>query len=265
MRMSSVLALVTVTCTFFCLRAAASGSVLCSAAESPPEREATAEQLVALDAHLDGAEGDFKEIFLDLALHDGNFVHRLDKNLVAGGDVLEQMRLGIGVALIRAGAVGDDGLVEALLKLAAQAGMRRSASFDNFCCPARSSMARTVSRIWNSKSLSSEASLVSSSRVRLRSSTSPSRASFAPPGLARTVLAGGFAVCFELGEFAVQFVEEAGDIHLLRAETLTGGDDDACVEAETLGGLDAGRCAGDAETKLIVGREGQLHPRRRRR
>ena len=120
MRRSSVLALVTVTWTFFCLRAAASGSGRFPAAESPPEREGCG-ALVALDAHLDGAEGDFEEVFLDLALHDGNFVHRLEANLVAGGDVLQQMRLGVGVANIRAGAVGDDGLVEALLKLAAQA------------------------------------------------------------------------------------------------------------------------------------------------
>jgi hypothetical protein len=35
--------------------------------------------------------------------------------------VLQDVRLGVGVAHIRAGAVGDDGLVEALLKLAAQA------------------------------------------------------------------------------------------------------------------------------------------------
>ena len=34
----------------------------------------------------------------------------------------EHVRLGVGVAVVCAGAMGDDGLVEALLKLAAQAG-----------------------------------------------------------------------------------------------------------------------------------------------
>ncbi len=67
--------------------------------------------------------------------------------------------------------------------------------------------------------------------------------------------AGGFAVFFKLGEFAVQLVEEASDIHLLRAEPLTGGGDDGGVEAETLGGLDAGRRAGNAEVEMVVGRE----------
>jgi hypothetical protein len=127
MRMSSVLALVTVTWTFFCLRAAASGSAFAPA-------ECVAEgcglgELVALDAHLDGAERDFEEILLDFALHHGDLVHGLDAHLVAGSDVLEQMRLRVGVALIGAGAVGDDGLVEALLKLAAQA---RHAAFGFF-------------------------------------------------------------------------------------------------------------------------------------
>ena len=77
--------------------------------------------VVALDAHFDGAESNFKEVFLDLALHGGHLVHRFEADLVAGCDVLHHVRLGVGVALIRAGTMGDDGLVEALLKLAAQA------------------------------------------------------------------------------------------------------------------------------------------------
>ncbi len=79
-------------------------------------------ELVALDAHLDGAEGDFEEVLLDLALDDGDLVHGLDADLVADCDVTEHMRLGVRIVDVRAGAVGDDGLVEALLKLAAQAG-----------------------------------------------------------------------------------------------------------------------------------------------
>ena len=120
MRRSSVLALMTVTWMFFCLRAAASGSGACSVRTLCQEVTASAD-VVALDAHFDGAESDFKEVFLDLALHHGDLVHRLEADLIADGDVLEQVRLGVGVADIRAGAVGDDGLVEALLKLAAQA------------------------------------------------------------------------------------------------------------------------------------------------
>ena len=41
----------------------------------------------------------------------------------------------------------------------------RSASFDSFCCAARSSMAFTVSRAWYSKSFSSDSSFCSSSRA----------------------------------------------------------------------------------------------------
>ncbi len=78
--------------------------------------------VVALDAHLDGAESDFEEIFFDFALHGGDLVHGFEADLVAGGDVADDVGLGVGVALIGAGAVGDDGLVKALLKLAAQAG-----------------------------------------------------------------------------------------------------------------------------------------------
>ncbi len=102
------------------MRAAASGSGRFSDADSAPAGDGCG-ALVALDAHFDGAEGDFEDVFLDLALHDGDFVHRLDANLVAGGDVLEDVRLGVRVANVRAGAMGDDGLIEALLKLAAQA------------------------------------------------------------------------------------------------------------------------------------------------
>ncbi len=46
----------------------------------------------------------------------GDLVHGLDADLVAGGDA-EDVRLGVGVAGVGAGAVGDDGLVEALLRI----------------------------------------------------------------------------------------------------------------------------------------------------
>jgi hypothetical protein len=41
------------------------------------------------------------------------------------------------------------------------------------------------------------------------------------------LLAGGFAVGFKLRELVVQLVEEAGDVDLLRAEALARGGDDA--------------------------------------
>ena len=63
---------------------------------------------------------------------------------------------------------------------------------------------------------------------------------------------------FQLRQFVVQAVEEAGNIHLLRAQALAGGGDDARVQAQPLGGLDAGRRAGNAEPQLIVGHEGDL-------
>ena len=78
-------------------------------------------KLVAFDAHFDGAEGDFEDVFFHLALHDGQFVHGLEQNLIAGCDVAQQVGLGVLVTLVGAGAVGDDGLVKALLELAAQA------------------------------------------------------------------------------------------------------------------------------------------------
>jgi hypothetical protein len=93
--------------------------------------------------------------------------------------------------------------------------------------------------------------LVSNSRVRWRSSTSPGSL------LVKRILfdAGGLAIRFKLREFAVQLIEEAGNVHLLRAEALAGGGDDVGVEADALGGLDSGRRAGNAEPKLVVGRE----------
>ena len=93
--MSSVLALVTVTWTPFCWRAAARG-------RRDRDRD-VAEfdhfgDVVAFDAHLDGAEGDFEDIFVDFALHDSDLVHGLQTYMVAGRDVAEQVRLGVGVA-----------------------------------------------------------------------------------------------------------------------------------------------------------------------
>jgi hypothetical protein len=60
--------------------------------------------------------------------------------------VLDDLRLGVGIALIRAGGVRYDRRVELFAKFAAQLAMRRSASLESFCAAARSWMALTASR-----------------------------------------------------------------------------------------------------------------------
>ena len=72
------------------------------------------------------------------------------------------------------------------------------------------------------------------------------------------LFASRFAIGFELGEVGVEFIEEAGDINLLRAEACACGGDDARVEAEALTGLNSGGSAGDAEAEMVVGSEGEL-------
>jgi len=72
------------------------------------------------------------------------------------------------------------------------------------------------------------------------------------------LLARNLAVFFELRELVVQAIEEARDIHLLRSEALARGGDDAGVQAQPFGGLNAGRCAGHSKAKLIVGRQGDF-------
>jgi len=114
-----VLALVTVTCTFFLLPNRAERRF--HRARPRVHRLQDFGDVVALDAHFDGAESDFKQIRFDLALHDCNLVHRFETDLVADRYVLHHVRLGMRVSLVGPGAVRDHGLVEALLKLAAQA------------------------------------------------------------------------------------------------------------------------------------------------
>ena len=94
--------------------------------------------------------------------------------------------------------------------------MRRSASFDSFCWAARSSMARTFSRIWNSKSFSERgefgfqfAGAVADLEIALAGETS----ALLVQGV--LLLASGLVLDFKLRELVVQFVEEAGDIVLL--------------------------------------------------
>ena len=56
----------------------------------------------------------------------------------------------------------------------------------------------------------------------------------------------------------MEFVEEAADVGLLRCELRACVGDDGGVEAEARGDVDAGGCAGDAETEFVGGCEGCL-------
>ena len=170
--------------------------------------------------------------------------------------MLENVRLGVGVALIGAGAVGDDGLVEALLKLAAQAqdaalGLLRQLLLGGAILDGADRLAHLEFEVLEQRGqLGFEvAGAVAQFDVALASEPGPLL-------IERVLLgAGGLAVVFQLRQLAVQAVEKAGDIHLLRTQALAGGGDDARVQAQPLGGLDAGRCAGNAEAKLVVGRQ----------
>ena len=137
--------------------------------------------------------------------------------------------------------------------------MRRSASLDSFCCDARSSTARTFSRIWNSKSLSSEASF----DLQLAHAIAHFNIALAFQPFAFHVqrillLACRLALHFELGKLAVQFVEEARDIGLLRSDPFPCRGDNRCVQSQALCRLNSGRCARHAKMKLIIGHKRPL-------
>ncbi len=201
--------------------------------------------VVALDAHFDGAESDFKEILFDFALDGGYLVHRLEADLIAGGNVADDMRLGVGVALIGSAAMRDDGLVEAFLKLAAQADHAALRFFRELLLGGA---------VFNGAHVFAHLELEileQGGQLGFKLAGAGAQLGVAFAGEAGTLLiegvlllAGGFAIGFELGELVVEAIEEAGDIHLLGAEALPGGGNDAGVEAEALGGLDAGGGAG---------------------
>ena len=96
--------------------------------------------------------------------------------------------------------------------------MRRSASFDNFCCPARSSMALHRLAHLKLEVLEQRGQL----GFQLAGAIAQLDVALArEPGsllIERVLLvACGFAVsASSCGKFVMQFVEEAGDIHLLR-------------------------------------------------
>ena len=69
------------------------------------------------------------------------------------------------------------------------------------------------------------------------------------------LLACGLSILFKLRQLLVQAVEEPRNIHLLRAQPLARRDNDACVEAQPLRGLDAGGRPRHSEPQLIVGNQ----------
>ena len=78
--------------------------------------------VVARDLHLHRAHLDFEMIVVDLARDSGRASGGLQLDGIAFGDVLDQLRLGVRIALVGAGGVGDDGGIELLAEFAAQLG-----------------------------------------------------------------------------------------------------------------------------------------------
>ena len=136
---------------------------------------------------------------------------------------LEEVRLGVGVAVVGAGAVGDDGLVEAFLKFAAEAVdaafgffgelLLRGAVFDGADVLAH----LEFEFLEQGGEFGFEfAGAVAEFDVAFAGEFG----AFLIEGV--LLLAGGFAVGFKLGEIVVEFVKEAGDVDLLGAEALRG-------------------------------------------
>ena len=94
--------------------------------------------VVASNFHLHGADSDFEMIFVEPAADDCRTSDGLELYRVPLRDMLYQLRLGVGIALIGASGMSDQRGIELLAELAAQFGKRRSESFVTFCARARS-------------------------------------------------------------------------------------------------------------------------------
>ena len=139
------------------------------------------------------------------------------------------MRLGVGVAVVGAGAVGDDGLVKALLKFAAQAVDAALGFLGELLLGGAVFDGTDILAHLEFEFLHQRGEL----GFEFAGAIAKFDVAFAgEPGalLVEGVLlfAGCLAVFFELREFVVQSIEEAGDVDLLRAEALARGGDDAC-------------------------------------
>src|SRR5579862_648130 len=251
--MSSVESLRTETCTPFWRRAAASGSAF---PDPEPDPKDGLGELIAADAHLNGSERDFKDIFLHLALYDGNLVHRLEQYAIAGRDVAQQVRLGVGVALVRSGAMGHNRLVEALLEFAAQAGNAALGFFAEFLLSGAILDGAHVLAHLELEVLEQRGKLA----FKVANAVSQFDVAFSGQPATLLVervllLSRRFLFDLERGDFVVQAVEKARDIDLLRTEPLAGSGNDAAVEAEPLRGLNAGGSSGNAETQPVTRNE----------
>ena len=203
-------------------------------------------EIVALDAHLDGAESYFEEILFNFALDNGDFVHGLDANLIAGCYVTQQMRLGVDIILVGTGAMGDDGLVEALLKFAAKP---VDAAFGFFgkllLCGAIFDGAHVLAHL-EFELLDQRGELGFQFAGTVAQLDVTFAGEFGAFKVQRVLLfASGLLFGFKLREFVVEAIEEAGDIDLLRAKAFAGGRDDVvrlrprraavCIPAEAPG------------------------------
>ena len=142
--------------------------------------------------------------------------------------MLQQVRLRVGIALVRAGAVRDDGLVEALLKLAAQAldaafGFLRQLLLRGAIFDGAHRLAHLELEVLEQRG-----------QLGFQLARAVAQLHVAFAGQLRALLvqrvllfARRFALVFKLRELVVQPVEEARDVDLLRAQPLAGRGDDA--------------------------------------
>ena len=89
-----------------------------------------------------------KVFAIDDAVDAGLTAEGFEFDEVADLDAFGDVGLGVGVVLVGAGGVGDDGGVELFENSRRRVAMRRSESRAIFCARALSSMALTVSRSW---------------------------------------------------------------------------------------------------------------------
>ena len=78
--------------------------------------------IVARDLHLHGTDGDLEAVIVEVAQNPTIAAERTQPHGVADGHLFDDVLLGVRIALVRAGAVRDDGGVELLAKFPAHFG-----------------------------------------------------------------------------------------------------------------------------------------------
>ncbi len=215
--------------------------------------------LVAGDAHLHGTDSDFKGAVVDLTLNDGDFAEGAQSDLIALSDVADDVRLGVLVAAVGSGVLGDDGGVEAFREFAAEAG---------------DALLRLAGELLLSGAVLDGADGFAGLKFKVFDEGLElcfEVANFGAPllhafGVEPGALAGQLlfeaadaeALGVEGFELLVETVEEAGDVLGLGVQTLAGGGDDGGIEADALGDVDAGGGSGNTEAELVGGRESLL-------